>query len=187
MITFITGVMILGMFSGLASGGEQTYPREDLEKALDIVRRIEEAATEGGTEGGRKVKVTEDVLNAYLAYQAALEGGPLKSLQVKIFPQNMIEGKLFIDLSGANPPKGLRPEMTFYFRSKIEIRDGKGRLDIKELFLEKHRVEPVLLDLALLFMAKIQNTETTGMADWYDLPLGITGIKTHKGWGEIYY
>jgi hypothetical protein len=181
-----TGMILAGVTLCFLSSWEQAYTPDDLEKALDIVSRIEQAAAEGDS-GGRKVKVTEDVLNAYLAYQAELDGGPLKTLEVKLFPENMIEGKLFIDLRGSTLPKGLKPEMTFYFRSKIEIQAGKGRLNIKELFLEKQRIDPVILDLAVFFMAKIQSSEASGIGDWYLLPYGITNVRTHNGWGEIFY
>jgi hypothetical protein len=187
MIRILAVMIMAGAVFCFAGNWKQTYSPDALEKALDIVRRIEEAGMEGSAAESRKAKVTEEVLNAYLAYRAELDGGPLKNLEVKLFPENIIEGKLYIDLRGANPPKGLKPEMTFYFRSKIEIQEGKGRLDIKELFLEKQQVEPLILDLAIFFISKMQNTEASGISDWYLLPYGITNIKTYKGWGEIYY
>ena len=183
----LAGMIMAGAMFCFAGNWMQTYSPADLEKALEIVRRIEQAEAGNGSTKSRKVKVTEEVLNAYLGYRADLEGGPLKSLVIKIFPENIIDGKLFIDLSGTNPPRGLKPEMTFYFRSKIEIQDAKGRLDIKELYLGKQKVEPVVLDLAIFFMSRIQNTEASGIGDWYLLPHGITNIKTYKGWGEIYF
>ena len=181
------GLITAGMAFGLLNSGEQAYSPEDLKKALDIVRRIEQAEEKGSREIPRKVSVTEDVLNAYLGYRADLEGGPLKNLEVKLFPDRQIEGKLFIDLSGFNPPRGLKQEMTFYFRSKIEIRNGRGRLDIQELFLEKQQVDPVVLNLAIFFLSQIQNTEASGIGDWYELPYGIKDLKTYREWCEIYY
>jgi hypothetical protein len=77
--------------------------------------------------------------------------------------------------------------MTFYFGGKIEVKKGRARLEIKDLFLEDQRVKPAILDVILNITSKINKTEASSMNDWHELPYGIKDIKTKRRKATFYY
>ena len=57
----------------------------------------------------------------------------MKELRLKIFEDQKLEGKIFIDLEGQKIPKILRPQMNIYMGGKFIIQDGNIKLDIKQV------------------------------------------------------
>jgi len=161
------------------------YSPKEAEKVLELIRAIQ---IEPSQTQSRKVAVTESELNSYIAYRIEREKEEvMKELQLKLLNENIIEGKVFIDLKGQELPKFLRPEMTFYFGGELEVKEGNVRLKLKSLFLDDQPIKPDVLDLVSFIAAKITKTEAGGIEDWYELPYGIKNIKTFKGRAEFYY
>jgi hypothetical protein len=166
----------------------QDYSIQEAMKVLDFIGRMEREQLVKGPDDIRAVEVTESEFNAYVAYRIDVENEEvLKELRFKIFDKNRIEVMARIDLEGQKLPKYLKPEMVFYFGGDLEIRDGGVRLKLKDLFLGDQRIQPMVLDLVIFIASKIQNTEPSGIEDWYELPYGIKDIKTREGRATFYY
>ena len=136
----------------------------------------------------KKIVITEKELNSYIAYRIETEKEEImKELRLKLFKRSKIEGKVLIDLRGQNIPEFLRPQMTLFFGGKLEVKKGKARLNIKDLFLEDQRLKPTILDFIINLASKIKNTEASSMDDWYELPYGIKDIKTNRHKAVFYY
>lgn len=168
--------------------GLSDYSLKEALKVLRLIDKIQKEQLEKREDELRNVTVTEKELNSYFAYRIETEKEEvMKELCLKLFKDNRIEGKIFIDLNGQKIPKFLRPHMNFYLGGRIEVEDGKVRLVLKELFLENQPVQPMILDLIIYIASKISNTEASSMNDWYELPYGIKDIKTQQGKATFYY
>jgi len=180
-------VFLLLSFSTLSSG-LQDYSLPEALKVLKAIDKMESEQSRGGKDSLRQIVITEKELNSYIAYRIETEKEEImKELRLKLFKRNKIEGKVLIDLRGQNIPDFIRPQMTLFFGGKLEVNEGKARLNIKDLFLEDQRVKPTILDLILNIASKIQNTEVSSMNDWYELPYGIKDIKTRRHKATFYY
>jgi len=132
--------------------------------------------------------ITESELNSYLAYRLETEREEItREIHIKLLERNEIEGKIVIDLRNQEIPKFLKPLMNFYFRGRLEVQEGKAKLDLKKLFLENEPIPPMVLDLIIYISAKIEKTEASSINDWYELPYGIDSIETHSGWLALFY
>jgi len=149
---------------------------------------MENEQSRGEKDPLKKIVITEKELNSYIAYRIETEKEDImKELRLKLFKKNKIEGKVLIDLRGQKIPEFIRPQMTLFFGGKLEVKKGKARLNIKDLFLEDQRVKPTILDLILNIASKINKTEVSSMDDWYELPYGIKDIKTSRHKATFYY
>lgn len=166
----------------------QNYSKHEAEKVLQLIDQIQREQAESETGGQRKVVVTENELNSYIAYRIEAERSEvLKELRLKIFDKNRVEGKIYIDLRGQDLPKILRPEMNFYVDGSIEVEGGFVRLNLKSLYLENQKIQPELLNMVIYLGSKSQNTEPFRLDDWFELPYGIKDIKSEKGHATFFY
>jgi hypothetical protein len=135
-----------------------------------------------------KIMLSESELNSYIAHRIISEEEEvMKELQLRLFDQNRIEGKILIDLRGQSLPSFLRPQMTVFFSGKLEVNEDNIRLNLAELFLGNQRVQPMILDAIIAIGARLQNMEVTSIDDWYELPYGIKDVKTEKGAVYFYF
>jgi len=149
---------------------------------------MENEQSRGDKDSLKKIVITEKELNSYIAYRIETENEEImKELRLKLFKRNKIEGKVLIDLKGQKIPEFIRPQMTLFFGGKLEVKKGKARLNIKDLFLEDQRLKPTILDVILNIASKIKDMEVSSMNDWYDLPYGIKDIKTNRHKATFYY
>ena len=162
-----------------------------LEEAFKVLRAIDKITAEGAQSGGgrlRKLVITENELNSYIAYRIESEKEEImKELRLKLFDKNKIEGKIHIDLRGQRVPQFIRPEMNIYFAAGLLVSDGGVKIDIQKLFLEDQPIQPLLLDLVIAIAARLNREKATSISDWYELPYGIRDIKTEKGKATFYY
>jgi hypothetical protein len=170
------------------SFSQSNYSREEALKVLDLIDQVQMEQLRPDKGNFKNVSVTESELNSYIAYRIEVEQSDImRELSLKLFDKNRIEGKIFIDLRGQHLPNILRPEMNLYFGGLLEVKNGKVKLELKELFLEDQRIQPSVLDLIIYIGSKIQGTESFSMSDWWDLPYGIKDLKTEKGQAVFYY
>ena len=180
-------IYLLLSFSTLSSG-IQDYSLPEATKVLKAIDKMESEQSKGDKDSLKKIVITEKELNSYIAYRIETEKEEImKELRLKLFKRNKIEGKVLIDLRGQKIPDFIRPQMTLFFGGKLEVKKGKARLNIKDLFLEDQRVKPTILDIILNIASKIQNTEVSSMDEWYELPYGIKDIKTKRHKATFYY
>ena len=181
-------VILLPLFFFIYVYGNPDYSLEEAQKVLRLIEKVQKEQLKPNVRKLRKVVVTESELNSYIAFRIETEKEEvMKELHLKLFKDNSIEGKIFVDLRGQKLTKFLRPEMNLYFRGRIEVKDGRVRLAIEDLFLEDQPVQPMVLDLIILIASRIDKTEASSINDWYDLPYGIKDIKTDKGEAAFYY
>ncbi|MCJ7679155.1 MAG: hypothetical protein MUP70_00375 [Candidatus Aminicenantes bacterium] len=163
------------------------YSLEKAQKVLKIIDAVLSEQQEGRIRTSKAV-VTEDELNAYIAYRIDVEREEvMKELQLKIFADNRLEGKVAIDLRGQNLPFSLKPKMAIFFSADLEIKDASVRLHMKEIFLEGQKIEPALLDLIIAIGARLSNDTASSIGDWYYLPYGIKDLRTEQGKAVFYF
>ena len=166
----------------------QNYSPQEVQKVLKAIAQMKREQFRPDKDVLKKVTVTESELNSYFAYRIEVQKEEVtRELQLKLFPKNRIEGRIAVNLEGQKLPKFLKPQMTFYFSGNLKVKNQKVRLEIKDLFLEGQRIQPMVLDLIIFIASKIENTEASSIDDWYDLPYGIKNIVTEKGRAIFYY
>ena len=181
-------LIIMLPFLVLFPSDSSKYSIQEAKKVFRLIEKIQVEQIENDQSELRSVEITESEFNSWIAYRIEAEKEDImKELRFKVFNDNKIEGKVFIDLRGYKLPKFLRPEMNLYFGGKIEVKDKKARIVIKELYLEDRSVQPMLLDLIIFFTSKIQNMEASSLSDWYELPYGIKDVRTKQGKALFYY
>lgn len=172
----------------LLAAGSQNYSRQEVEKVLKAIEMVERDTARGIQRPLKKISISEEELNAYIAYRIEEESQEyLKEIRVKLFKKNKIEGMILIDLRKEKVPQFLRPQMTLYFGGKLEVKDGLVRLIWEDLFLEEQRIEPQLLDFIIAFTAKIGNYEVWSISDWWEMPHGIKDFETQRGKATFFY
>ncbi|HDJ22824.1 MAG TPA: hypothetical protein ENF17_02910 [Candidatus Aminicenantes bacterium] len=182
----ILGIILVLIFSLNMS---QDLPDEKARKVLEMISFLEgERLSLEKPSSLRRLIVTEEEFNAYIAYRLRAEQEEfLKTLKLKFLPKNRIEGQLVLVLPKEKIKPGLASQMIFLFGGKLIIEDGKGKFDLKSLYLNNQPISPGFLDFALTLAAKISGEEYNSLTAWYELPLGIKDIKLFKGQAEIYY
>ncbi len=170
------------------SYGIQEYSLPEAMKVVEALEKIQNEQSAGNQTIFKKILITESELNSYIAYRIEKENEEvMKVLRLKLFKGNKVEGMTLINLRGQKIPKFLRPEMTLFFAAKLEVKEGKVKIHVEDLFLEGQRIQPVVLDAILMIAAKVDNTEFTSINDWYELPYGIKNIETERGKAILYY
>jgi len=183
-----TALIFLLLSFSILSSGIQDYSLPEARKVLKAIEKMENEQSRGDKDSLKKIVITEKELNSYIAYRIETENEEImKELRLKLFKRNKIEGKVLIDLKGQKIPEFIRPQMTLFFGGKLEVKKGKARLNIKDLFLEDQRIKPTILDVILNIASKIKDMEVSSMNDWYDLPYGIKDIKTNRHKATFYY
>ena len=163
------------------------YSLEKAQKVLKIIDTVLSEQQEGRLRTNKAV-VTEDELNAYIAYRIDVEREEvMKELQLKFYANNRLEGKIGIDLRGQNLPFSLKPKMSIFFSADLEIRDASARIHLKEIFLEGQKIEPAILDLIIAIGARLSNETASRISDWYYLPYGIKDVRTEQGQAVFYF
>jgi hypothetical protein len=174
----------------LPGWGTEITPAERLD-ALKVIRFLDQVAADSlmkRNESPRRMDFTESQFNAYIAYRIASEREQImKDLRLKLFDQNRIEGKIFIDLKGQKLPSVLKPQMNLYFEGVFTTDNGRIRLDFRKLFLDGQSVPIMLLDMIIFIASKLGQADAGRIGDWYELPLGIKDLRTTPGRVSIYY
>lgn len=174
----------------LPGGGSEITAAERLD-ALKVIRFLDRIAADSLMKKAAKpgrMDFTESEFNAYIAYRIDTEKEPImKELRLKLFDQNRIEGKIFIDLRGQKLPAVLKPQMNLYFEGVFTTKNEQVRLDFRKLFLDGQRVPNFLLDMIIYVASKLGKTDAGGVNDWYGLPLGVKDLRTTAGRVSIYY
>ncbi len=167
---------------------QSPYSIDEVRRVFEIIGQMEEELLNSSQRKLFSVIVTESELNSYFAYRIEVEKEEImKQLHLKIYRRNKIEGKILIDLRGQKIPDFLRPQMNIYFSGRVEVKNGKGRILMKKLFLEDQSIQPQILDAIIFIASKLQNSEPTSLYEWYELPFGIKDIKTRSKKAIFFY
>ena len=91
-------VLLFLVFS-IFSSGIQNYSRQEVDRVLKAIDTVERDLARGMKRPLKKISISEDELNSYIAYRLEEENQEyLKEIRVKLFKKNKIEGKIVIDL-----------------------------------------------------------------------------------------
>ena len=83
----------------LIASGAQNYSRQEVEKILKALEKIERETASGTRQSIQKISVTESEFNSYISYRIEEKKEKfLKELRIKLFKKNKIEGMALIDL-----------------------------------------------------------------------------------------
>ena len=189
-------VLVLFLASaGAAAAGLQTpgipmtaAMRKDAARIQDQLDRIAAEHEAGRTHPPRTVTFTENELNAWIAgLIEANSEDVLRELVLKLFADNRVEGKAFIDLSRASLPLGLKPKMTLFFAARVIAREGAARIEFDKLFLEGQVIPIAVLDLMIAVASGLGKSDAASIKDWVALPDGIKDLRSRPGLVEITY
>ncbi len=179
---------LLCAFCQSDSQSRAAYSLEEAQKVLRAIDKIEVETQQPWNDPLRAIEVSESEFNSYIAYRIETEQEEImKELRLKIFKDNVIEGKIHIDLRGQKIPQFIRPEMDIYFAADVITANGMVRLEMKKLFLEDEPIQPYVIDMVIAISARLSGQEATSISDWYELPYGIKEIRTEKGKAFFYY
>jgi hypothetical protein len=181
--------------TGAAAAGPQTpgnpltaAMRKDAARIQDQLDRIAAEHAAGLKHPPRTVTFTEKELNAWIA--ALIEANRedvLRELALKLFADNRVEGKAFIDLSRASLPLGLKPKMTLFFAARVIVREGAARIEFERLFLEGQVIPIAVLEVMIAVASGLGKSDAALIKDWVALPDGLKDLRSRPGLVEITY
>lgn len=171
------------MAAGLGLWTAARAVADETADALKVFRAIETIQEAGPPPAGglRRISVSERELNAYIVFRIESEKEEMmKELSLKLLDGQKLEGKFVLDLSGAKISSLLPDRATFYFAARLEAADGKARIRLDKLFLEQQPIQPVVIDIILLFASRKDNSVPSSLNEWIDLSIGIRELRVDK-------
>lgn len=167
------------------SGGNQDEP---LKKVFQAIEELEKAQRGASPATLRSLSLTEEELNAYIAYRIATDPVELlKELQLKLLDGNRFEGKAVFDLSQENLPAVVPKEAPLFFSASFTVSGGKVHFVFHKIFLGTQELAVDFVSEMVRMIAQAHNAPAEGLNRSYDLPYGIKDIKSKKGRAIFYY
>lgn len=165
-------------------GEEQTK----LQKVLQTIEMMEKANLDPQPRSLKQVVLTEDEINAYIAYRLRTEPVEwLQELQLRLFNDNRLEGKAVFDLSQENLPNFIPKMAVLFFSAIFRIQEGKIYFEFKKVFLGSQELSIDFVSAMIKQIAIAHNAPPEGLDRSYDLPFGIKDIKSKNGLAIFYY
>lgn len=162
--------------------------KDDAARLQQELDRIDALAGKPYSGPPRKSEFSERELNAWLA--DLVEADPknaLRGLALKLFDDNRIEGKAFVDLSGATLPLNFKPKMNIFFAAQVIVREGKARVEFSRIFLDSQPIPVAVVDMVIAIAAKFANSKAGSILDAVDLPRGLKDLQGRTGRVILYY
>jgi hypothetical protein len=126
--------------------------------------------------------------NAFVAYRIVSDQERyVKSCELKLQPENRVEGKIVIDISGQLLSVLLPPKVELLFSAGVETREGKIKINMDNLFMGTQRLSPAFIDTVIAVVSGLEGVKSTSLKDWYDLPAGVERLETRAGQVVIIY
>jgi len=173
------------------SWGQQNISVEDqakIQKVLQIIERLEKEALEPQARPLKQVILTEEELNAYIAYRLRTDRVEmLQNLQIKLLDNNVIEGKAVFDLSGENLPDFVPRTAVVFFSTVFRVEGRRIYFDFKKIFLGSQELSVDFVSEMIKQIALAHQAPPEGLNRSYDLPFGLKDIKSRKGLAIFYY
>ncbi len=159
-----------------------------LQKVLQTIEMIEKANLDPKPRPLKQAILTEDELNAYIAYRLRTEPVELlQELRLKLLDDNHLEGKAIFDLSQENLPSFFPKIAILFFSTIFRIQEGKISFEFKKVFLGSQELSIDFVSEMIKQIAIAHNALPEGLNRSYDLPFGIKDIKSKKGLAIFYY
>lgn len=170
---------------------QQSLTVEDqakVQKVLQTIEMMEKDSLNLQPRPLKQVILTEDELNAYIAYRLRTEPVELlRELQLKLFNDNRLEGKAVFDLSQENLPSFVPKMAVLFFSAIFRIQDGKIYFEFKKVFLGSQELSVDFVSEMIKQIAIAHQAPPEGLNRSYDLPFGIKDIKSKNGLAIFYY
>lgn len=180
------GWLLLAGLCLLLLGGIDQATKDAL-KVGHLLKTIERQ-TQPSDGSDRSATVTQQELNAYIAYRLAREKQPIiSSLTVDLLDGNHVQGKIRFDAAKLHLDVLLGENLDFDFKGIFHTRNRAARLDLTALHLAGYPVKPQVLDFVLGTAGQVYGVEVGRTDDWYELPKGIKRITVHKAKAIVYY
>ncbi len=192
----ISAFLILGLIVWIISNlsllilAQDLTPEEQarIQKVLQTIEMMERAALDPKPRALKQVILTEEELNAYIAYRLRTEPVEwLQELQLKLLNDNCIEGKAVFDLSQENLPNFIPKKAVFFFSALFQVKENKIYFEFKKVFLGSQELNLDFVSEIIKQIALAHNAVPEGLNRSYDLPFGIKDIKSRKGLAIFYY
>lgn len=165
--------------------------KKDNQAAARIQReldRIEALAVTPSAGPLRETSFSEGELNSWLAGMLAADPkNALRELDLKLYDDNRIEGKAFVDLSGASLPLNLKPKMNIYFAAQVIVGGGSARVEFSRIFLESQPIPVAMVDMVIAVAAQLGKSEAGSILDEVALPRGLKDLRSRNGRVILYY
>ncbi len=150
------------------SAPSQAYNVGEAQKVLRAIDKIDAESKQPRSGPLRDVGITESELHAYIAYRIENDHEEImKTLRLKLFPDNKVEGMIHVDLRGQKAPSFIRPEMDIFFAADLLVANRAIKVDMKKLFVGNEPMQPYILDTIIAISAALRKTEATSLNDWY--------------------
>lgn len=173
---------VLSVAAALRASDVDAATRARAERIFSALDAFRTDGRSGTGRAPRRLTLSEDEVNAYIACRIADEDEPvLKDLRLKLLGKNGFEGRAGLDFSGAPGAGPFRGRMTLLFRGRLESAAGRARVDLEEIFCEGQRIQTDLLDFLILVGSRITGNEPFSLKDWFDLPEGVRELEGEKG------
>jgi len=186
-----SAVFLVVFFLFSLSWGQNNFSQEDqakVQKVLQIIERLEKEALVPQPRPWKEVVLTEEELNAYIAYRLKTDRVEmLQDLQIKLLDNNLIEGKAIFDLSGENLPDFVPRMAVVFFSTVFRVEGGRIHFDFKKIFLGPQEISVDFVSEMIKQIAIAHQATPQGLNRSYDLPFGIKDIKSRKGLAIFYY
>lgn len=165
---------------------EQLEPK--VQRVLEIIAQMEKAKLDPQSRPLQQAVITEDELNAYIAYRIKTEPlEMLQELQLKLFEGNYLEGRAVLDLSQERLPDFIPKNALLFFATSFRVEKGKIYFDFKKIFLGSQEIPVDFVSEMIKQIALAHGEPPQGLNRAYDLPFGIKDIKSKKGLAIFYY
>lgn len=168
--------------------GLTSEEQANLQKVLQAIEMIEKATLDTQPRPLKQVILTEDELNAYIAYRLRTESVEwLRELQLRLLNDNRFEGKAVFDLSRENLPNFMPKMMVLFFSAIFRIQEGQIYFEFKKVFLGSQELSVDFVSEIIKQIALAHKAPPEGLNRSYDLPFGIKDIKSRNGLAIFYY
>jgi hypothetical protein len=182
-------VVVIGVWAAGGWSAELTPSmKKDAFKVKKELERIEVESLAGRKGPLKSVDFTETELNAWLAFRLDEEKEDvLQVLALKLFPENRVEGRAYVDLSRARLPLGFKPKFNLFFSARLLVESGAAKIEFTKLFLEGQQVSMLLLDLMITAASGLGKSDASAIKEWVLLPYGLKNLRIDTGRVRLYY
>lgn len=167
--------------------GLDSEVRKKALKVEAILNQIEKASNPV-LSAERFVEITEDELNAYICHLIELdEGKYVKSLNLKVFPKNIVEGKLTFYLRNVTGLAFLESNQDIIFRASFISEQGKIKIKMEKVWLGLQPVSADLLNSIVRIISQLEGSSSQDLEAWWALPEGVKRLEAFAGKIRLFY
>ena len=160
--------------------GAAAPPSEDALRVERLLSGIARQAHQSHSQE-RRTEVSQQDLNAYIAYHLSREGRPaVDSFSVDLLDNSRVKGIMHIDPQQLQLDAILGDALIVEVTGILLSRNAAARLNLVALKLNGQPVKPQVLDFVIAAIADHYGWEWGGIEGWYALPVGVKQMIVRK-------